>query len=252
MYVFCRLNPHFIEIHTDPKAGDYVVVEGAKRCALPSDLLSAEELGVESIPQPGEVVRAASDPFYRVERAAPLESGKRGSHVDRLQALRDDRWQDDYASSQMLRRSHRMRRESDFLVDAERQAKGIRYPIRVAMGAAQLTLTPHEALEAATAGWNARRRATSAAEQKQKRQRLEILEGPLLPANLSMVARERAEALETRRARGIKIATPKQPTLKTQRASVQVVVGGAAVGGAAASASEAKAGLTLVEYSDSD
>ena len=51
-----RRNPHWIEIHTDPKNAEYVVVEGAQR--IGETTRSAAELGVESLTDPKELEKS--------------------------------------------------------------------------------------------------------------------------------------------------------------------------------------------------
>lgn len=137
-----RKNPHFIEVHTDPKNAEYIVVEGAEKVPEPG-FEEALELGVEATVDPEEAARRASDPFYRLEALAAkpsagvpstgrlgevqaLKPKQQGKWLAALQADRDDLWQDDYAASQMLRRLHRHERKEHFFEVAGNEAKGIR------------------------------------------------------------------------------------------------------------------------------
>lgn len=122
-----RKNPHFIEIHTDPRNADYVIVEGAVK--VEETTRSAAELGVETLLDPEEQARRAADPFYKLEHAPPSEQQtrkKRGPWLEELQAVRDEDWRDDYALNRQLRRAHRARRGEDRVEEAMREAKGIR------------------------------------------------------------------------------------------------------------------------------
>ncbi len=131
-----RRNPHWIEVHTDPKNCEYVVVEGARRVDGIGG--SASERGVESTLDPEEVARRAADPFYKLEtgtastadqmasQEAKRASRSRGKWLDDLTALRDEDWFDDYETNRLMRRAHRTARHGDFLEGARREAVGIR------------------------------------------------------------------------------------------------------------------------------
>jgi coiled-coil domain-containing protein 130 len=99
-----RQNAHYIEIHTDPKIADYVIVSGAQRAATsaPAGAAAQEERGVESLPDPEETARMAADPFYKLEHVAPQRAAAkaRGPHIEALQAFQGAAWKDDYAASQ--------------------------------------------------------------------------------------------------------------------------------------------------------
>lgn len=118
-----RLNPHFIEVHTDPKNAEYVVAEGAVRVADPS-LLSPEDLGVERALDPDEVTKRSVNPFYKLEMAGPAP--KRKPWLTQLQDMRDDAWHDDYAANRALRKRHREEAKEALVEDAKREARGVR------------------------------------------------------------------------------------------------------------------------------
>jgi len=118
-----RRNPHWIEIHTDPKNADYVIVEGATRIAEPS-ADDAESLGVERTLDPTEAAKRSANPFYRLETTSA--AAQRKPWLTRLQDQRDDRWQDDYEANRALRRAHRALRKDAAVEAASHEAKGIR------------------------------------------------------------------------------------------------------------------------------
>lgn len=120
-------NPHFIEIHTDPKNAEYVVVEGAEKVPEPKHE-EAIELGVEALTDPEEAAKRAADPFHMLEATQPQRSQKRSARsagIGELQRVRDEAWADDYATSQLLRRVHRQKRHAAEAEAHINHAKGI-------------------------------------------------------------------------------------------------------------------------------
>ena len=124
-----RRNPHFIEIHTDPKNAEYVIVEGAQRVG--ETMRTAEELGVETLDDPAELAARAANPFYKLEhtKSQPAEAKRRRVWQAELEERQDAVWRDDYAASQSLRATHRERRRRELHASAEAEAKGIRVPL---------------------------------------------------------------------------------------------------------------------------
>ena len=84
-----RRNPHWIEIHTDPKNAEYVIADGAVRVSEPS-LLTPEELGVEATMDAEEAAKRGADPFYRLERHAAA-GDKRKPWLTQLQVQTNHR-----------------------------------------------------------------------------------------------------------------------------------------------------------------
>jgi len=121
-----RRNPHFIEVHTDPKNAEYVVAEGAVRVDSMS-LLSTEELGVERTLDEDEAAKRSANPFYKLETAGP--AAKRKPWLSRLQEKRDEDWEDDFEANRALRRTHRTHRKQDLVEAATRESQGIRVPL---------------------------------------------------------------------------------------------------------------------------
>lgn len=121
-----RKNPHWIEIHTDPKNAEYLVVEGAVRISEPK-LATAEELGVETAIDSEEAQKRAANPFYRLEKAGSAVARK--PWLARLQEERDADWEDDYDANAALRRIHRSKRKAALLQSAAHESMGIRVPL---------------------------------------------------------------------------------------------------------------------------
>lgn len=217
-----KRNPHYIEVRTDPKAGDYVVENGARRVG-DLDLVagavvpSAEERGVEELGDPEERVKRAADPFYSLEHApsAKLEVRKRqADRIGQLEQQRQKAWRNDYATSQLLRAGHRTRRKEEFDQNARALARGIR-----------LTLLPAAAEDAAAAAGvhfgEAKRRRNDAVRGEK---RLWLLSGSIFGdaagANPGVDAGAEARtlrALQLRRARDMKITARPSPSPPRQQ-----------------------------------
>ena len=188
-------NPHWIEIHTDPKNAEYVVAEGAVRVSDPA-LRTPAELGVEATLDSEEADKRAANPFYRLEAAAtagPMGAAaaaegavpqagharafgqragyaKPGQWLEALQGLRDADWEDDYGANRHLRRLHRAKRKSDFMQAACNEAKGIRVAVPNADHPADLAAAQAAPLDAAK-----RRKA----EAKRQQPRVQLLAGSI-------------------------------------------------------------------------
>ncbi len=203
-----RRNPHWIEIHTDPKNADYVVVEGAKRLAEPS-ADDAEALGVERALDPEEAAKRSTNPFYRLE-ATGGGAAARKPWLERLQEHREDRWHDDYEANRALRRAHRSQRQTAFAEAAAQQAKGIRVPL--------LAEHPADLAAAQAAPLQAARRAS---DKRASKRRLELISGSIFGPRAAVAGNsrgvraaeaprhaaeaERLERLQLRRERDMRI-----------------------------------------------
>jgi coiled-coil domain-containing protein 130 len=199
-----RRNPHFIEIHTDPKNAEYVVAEGAVRVAEP-ELCTPSELGVETALDPEEATKRQANPFYKLEASGP--AAKRKPWLTELQDVRDADWADDYDANAALRRLHRSRRGEELLRGAEAEAKGL----RVKLGEEH----PDDAKAAASAPLQAKRRRSVVA---RSTARHELMSGSIFGGHgsgsgsgvaerRSAAEVERLRLLQLRRERGMKITS---------------------------------------------
>lgn len=206
-------NPHWIEIHTDPKNAEYVVAEGAVRVADPA-LRTPAELGVEAALDSEEADKRAANPFYRLEAAATAGPAgaaaaaegvaphrgqarafgqragyaKPGQWLESLQGMRDADWEDDYAANRHLRRLHRAKRKSEFMQAACNEAKGIRVPLPDADHPDDLAAARAAPLDGAK-----RRKAKAQREQP----RLQLLAGSIFSgANPGLQAKARNQQLQ--------------------------------------------------------
>ena len=141
-----RLNPHFIEVHTDPKNAEYVIAEGAVRVHDPA-LLTPDELGVEHTLDEDEAAARSSNPFHRLEAHGSAPKPK--PWLSRLEEMRQDLWHDDYDLNRTLRRTHRSQQKAERLESATLESKGIHVPLPsehledIALAAVQRVRTNH-------------------------------------------------------------------------------------------------------------
>eukprot|EP00190_Bangiopsis_sp_CCMP1999_P007699 CAMPEP_0198725476 /NCGR_PEP_ID=MMETSP1475-20131203/2781_1 /TAXON_ID= ORGANISM="Unidentified sp., Strain CCMP1999" /NCGR_SAMPLE_ID=MMETSP1475 /ASSEMBLY_ACC=CAM_ASM_001111 /LENGTH=239 /DNA_ID=CAMNT_0044487263 /DNA_START=1 /DNA_END=720 /DNA_ORIENTATION=+ len=115
----CHLCDNYMEVQTDPQGRDYVVVQGGRRKVEEWSAADAMTIDLTNV---GTVEGAAggADPFASLEKEVvqrkEAEEGKQ--RLKSLMTDRDERFKDDYASSQLLRK--RFREEKKRI--AERQA----------------------------------------------------------------------------------------------------------------------------------
>ena len=188
-----RTNPHWIEIHTDPKNADYVIVEGATRLAEPSPD-DAEQLGVEPTLDADEAARRSANPFYKLEKSGAAVQRK--PWLIQLQDQRDDRWHDDYEANRQLRRAHRSQRHQAWNETAANEAKGI----RVALQAEH----PADVAAARAVPLHAARRASDA---RAAKRRLQVAHSGIFGSQYAPAQAEaqRLQLLQVRRERGMRI-----------------------------------------------
>ena len=235
-----RRNPHWIEIHTDPKNAEYVVAHGAVRVTSSSDTATAEELGVEEIVDQDERDKRAANPFYRLEKGGGTDAGKK-PWLRQLQEQRDADWEDDYDANAALRRLHRSKRTVDFVQRARNESKGIRVPVGQEDDPADLAV-----VSAAPLGSAKRRIARSEGRQA-------LLSGSIFGASapgedvrLQLLKRKRDRSMTFRtpsegsRPRGAARPAPSQPSNSRVPSAATVA------------AANEQATLRLVEYSDSE
>ena len=120
-----RRNPHWIEIHTDPKNAEYVVADGAVRVSDPS-LLTPAELGVEATldeEEAGKRARRTHSTGSSMVEAARRRTEKK-PWLEQLQDQRDDNWHNDYDANRLLRKQHRTKRDAALMRQADAAAKG--------------------------------------------------------------------------------------------------------------------------------
>lgn len=196
-----RRNPHWIEIHTDPKNAEYIVASGAVRTEARS-LLSTEELGVEATLDEDEASKRAADPFYRLEASGPAK--RRKPWLSELQDLRDDTWHDDYDANAALRRAHRSTRHAALLTSAHHEAKGI----RLALPAEH----PADIAAARAAPLRAEHRRSAVA---RSHQRADLLSGSIFGSTQPGEA-ERARLMRLQRERGMRITAEERPAARRQ------------------------------------
>jgi coiled-coil domain-containing protein 130 len=150
-----------IEVQTDPRAGEYVVVSGGRRKAEPA---GGEGDGRVELDPQGRAA-ALADPLARLEHAGEDARVARDAHAE-LAELREGsaaRSRDDYAANRALRRQMRGARREEQALDARRAELGLPEGVALARETAADRLRASAvAFGAGTEGWkHDRRRAMS-------------------------------------------------------------------------------------------
>lgn len=102
----CHLCANWMEIRTDPKNSEYVVVEGARR---KMEERSAAELGVKAPLSKEDASLMENSPFFRLEHKV-LDERVAQVMVPKLSAIQtanERTWKDDYEQSRLVRRRFR-------------------------------------------------------------------------------------------------------------------------------------------------
>ena len=188
-----RRNPHWIEIHTDPKNADYVIMDGAVRIAERS-VEDAEELGVEPTLDAEEAAKRSANPFYRLERLGA--AARKKPWLEALEELREERYHDDYEANRKLRRAHRSSRAEALVASAVCEAKGIRVPL----GEEE----PADVHAARAVPFEAARRASSV-RRSEKQSRLRY--GSIFGSTYTTKEEERLQRVQQRRERGMRVVS---------------------------------------------
>ncbi|EIE21957.1 DUF572-domain-containing protein [Coccomyxa subellipsoidea C-169] len=118
-----------IEVQTDPKNHEYIVVAGARRKA---ETYTAQDAETHELPD-SEEAQAKDDPFSKLERR--VEDSRRGREgADRLSELLEDseaKTKDDYSINKALRRQLRGARKEEKRRDEQRKQLGLPDAVRL-------------------------------------------------------------------------------------------------------------------------
>uniref|UniRef100_A0A061R9W8 Coiled-coil domain-containing protein 130 n=1 Tax=Tetraselmis sp. GSL018 TaxID=582737 RepID=A0A061R9W8_9CHLO len=119
-----------IEVRTDPKSCDYIVVRGARRKV---EEYEAEDAGtaVLTVGEGGD--SAAANPFARLENGE-IDRAKAMGERERLTAMRmdsDRKQRDDYVANKALRRRLRGVRKEAKALDSHRQRLGLHSSVKL-------------------------------------------------------------------------------------------------------------------------
>jgi len=101
----CHLCDNWMEIHTDPKSSDFLIVSGASK---KNETWEAEDNETIKLKTDEEAQKLEEDPFYRLEYAAQdVQRAKEvAPQLDKLIDFKED-LKDDYAMSQLVRKKFR-------------------------------------------------------------------------------------------------------------------------------------------------
>lgn len=113
----------FIDIRTDPQAGDYVVHAGARRRDYGDVGLDATQTLLGEVVTEQDRARRAADPFASLEgRVDQKEKAKRdGWWVEKIQEHKDRDWEDTWTANQRLRQTFRKDRKGLEAKDRNRE-----------------------------------------------------------------------------------------------------------------------------------
>ncbi|KAG2172681.1 hypothetical protein INT43_000028, partial [Umbelopsis isabellina] len=108
----CHLCDNWIEIHTNPKDAQYVVMSGARQKL---EEWEPEDSEVIRLKDDALVEKMANDAFFKLEH--DVQDEKKASEtvpiLTQLQRLNDSQWSDPYTLSQQLRRKFRDQKKLD-------------------------------------------------------------------------------------------------------------------------------------------
>lgn len=129
----CPTCKAWMEVQTDPENRDYKMVSGVRKkvetWAPEVDTAEghAEELGTIKLNDPETRQKIASDPFFRLEHGADdsHRAKKAAPKLQRLQDMRDERYEDDFGTSQLLRRRLREQKKETKALEEEADALGL-------------------------------------------------------------------------------------------------------------------------------
>lgn len=124
----CHLCGGWMELQTDPKKSEYVVVEGARRKV---EERTAEELELRAPLNAEEAALMRTNPFYQLEHQIKDQRVAKGM-VPKLGAIHtanERAWKDNWESSRLLRR--RFREEKRIARQAERRCDVLRSKLAV-------------------------------------------------------------------------------------------------------------------------
>ncbi|CAL5224116.1 g6748 [Coccomyxa viridis] len=134
IWSFCMTSPccqEHIEVQTDPKNHEYIVVAGARRKAESYTAADAETMELPDKEEEG--AQAQPDPFARLEKG--VEDRRRGREgAERIAELREDssaKYKDDYTINKALRRQLRTTRKAEKGRDEKRKQLGLSESVKL-------------------------------------------------------------------------------------------------------------------------
>jgi coiled-coil domain-containing protein 130 len=122
----CHLCPSYIEIVTEPKTAEYVIIAGARQRIETFDPADAE---VMVLSQEDEKQKLEQDVFYRLEKGMGdvKHAEKLAPKIDQIISYNESRWKDPYTHSQLMRRKFRKEKKVDIANKKESQSVADRF-----------------------------------------------------------------------------------------------------------------------------
>jgi len=116
-----------IEIHTDPKSTQYILVRGGKRKTTQEMAEAVVGEGTAELAPEEETARLREDPFYRLEhtQAEQKRAKERRPELTRLYEKSEETTLRDYEANKALRRGLRAQRKEGRALTAEGAALGL-------------------------------------------------------------------------------------------------------------------------------
>ncbi len=114
----CHLCPSYIEIQTDPKNAEYVILSGARKRI---ETFDPKDAGVIELKDEEEKERLEKDAFYRLEQGVldKKEAETAAPQIHEIQAFNDAYWKDPYTASQIVRRKFRTEKKDIKMLEAD-------------------------------------------------------------------------------------------------------------------------------------
>ncbi|RKO89444.1 CWC16 protein, partial [Blyttiomyces helicus] len=110
----CHLCSSWIEIHTDPKAAEYVIISGARKR---EEAYKPEDIGVIALQDETTTEKLSTDAFYKLEHEAQdkQKAVDRRPVITQLQEQSEQRWKDPYTASQKIRKRFRVNADKELI-----------------------------------------------------------------------------------------------------------------------------------------
>ncbi|KAG0188688.1 hypothetical protein DFQ28_004503 [Apophysomyces sp. BC1034] len=139
----CHLCSNWIEIHTDPKNAEYVVVSGARKKVEEWEPEDSEAIRLKD---DDTKEKLETDAMFRLEHGIKDKKAfdETVPVLTQIQQLNESQWKDPYARSQELRRKFRVAKKKDKAIEQETERLRDKNSLHIAL----LPESPRDAVEA--------------------------------------------------------------------------------------------------------
>ncbi|CAO3625145.1 unnamed protein product [Cunninghamella blakesleeana] len=117
----CHLCDNWIEIHTDPKNAEYLVISGARKKVETWQPDKDDHMIILNNQDEELKEKLEEDPIFRLEHGIQdkMASTSKAPVLTQLQRLNDSQWKDPYTLSQQMRRKFREEKKKDQQIEAK-------------------------------------------------------------------------------------------------------------------------------------